>query len=103
MAGIQKMNNYWVSFWVHEKDLSAFEYHGPWWESGWDLQDRRSFCAAVLASSEEEAKKVINNSFDNGHSLDEWRFVNYRPEEWSPFNDRFQKVDWMKWPYPVNN
>jgi len=27
----------------------------------------------------------------------EWRFVEERPDDWSPFSDRFPQADWMEW------
>lgn len=96
-----ELTNYWVSFWVNQENAKAFEYHGPWWVSGEDGLGRVSICAAVCANSEIEARGVIDKAFDAGYHLDEWRFVNERAEEWSPFSDRFKQAEWMKWPYPV--
>ena len=98
------MTNYWVSFWSSRENLPHFEYHGPWWISGEDSQDRFSICAAVRASSEEDAESIIGKAFDDGYCVDEWRFINGRPDDWDPFaNDRFLRNDWMKWPYPEYN
>lgn len=87
---------WWLSFW--SSDISKFEYHGPWWISGYDSNNRRSVCAAVIADNESEAKETIKNAHDSGFEPDEWRFINNRSDEWSPFSDRFQKREWMKWP-----
>ena len=97
------MTNYWVSFWGSDENLPHFEYHGPWWVSGEDAHDRLSICAAVRASSEDEAVDIIERAFDEGYGVDDWRFVSDRSEEWSPFGDRFKKADWMKWPYPEHS
>lgn len=104
------MNNYWVSFWLKETSASAFEYHGPWWISGYcssnetpassieDVEfDLISICAAVKADNDDHAKDLINKCFDPGYQLHEWRFCESRPDGWSPGSDRFPMADWMKW------
>lgn len=50
-----RMNRYWCRFYVVESELQHFEYHGPWWVSGWALSDPPAavVCAAVLAASED--------------------------------------------------
>lgn len=89
---------FWISFWTSTPE--HFEYHGPWWESGSDFDDRRSLCAAVMAEDEEDAKRIISKAFDDGFAPDDWRFAEPEETAWSPFNDRFQRQDWMKWPWP---
>ena len=93
------MKNFWVSFWC--QDLTKFEYHGPWWVSGSDAENRSSVCAAVRALDETGAKKTLENCFDTGYFVDEFRFVTEKNDPgWEPFADRFQRAGWMKWPYP---
>ena len=93
---------WWVSWYGKH---GTFELHSPWWNSGtrqasigggeWD----DIFYAAVLANSEDEALKVILDAHDNaGAGIVEWRFAHPRPVDWSPFGDRFPRVDWMQWP-----
>ena len=94
------MKSYWCSMWVKHRDISMFEYHGPWWVSGY-TDDSGSVCAAVMAEDEDAAKRVLANSFDDKRSPEtlEWRFVNEMGDK-SPFSDRFQRDNWMKWPWP---
>lgn len=98
------MKRFWVSFW--SKDPSKWEYHGPWWISGerggWDDADdtEQSICAAVTAADETQAKRIIEVAHDKGHKPSEWRFVTEKAEDWEPFCDRFERREWMKWPWP---
>lgn len=94
------MNNYWVSFSINDASCSAFEYHGPWWESGYG-DGYRNLCAAVQAEDESEAESIIHRCFDEGHTFREWRFCSTRPSDWNPLEmpgGRFVARDWMKWP-----
>ncbi|HEY9417904.1 MAG TPA: hypothetical protein VIQ30_24355 [Pseudonocardia sp.] len=85
---------YWVSWWCQ----TAFEYHGPWWISG-EGPLGSSVVAAVHAVSEREAMRVIEDAHDNGGAEIEWRFVDEREPDWSPFaSDRFPRAEWMRWP-----
>ncbi len=93
---------FWVSWWY----AGAFELHSPWWESGWRMldgedQDQASIVAAVMATDEEDAKRVILDAHDDegeGWKPDiEWRFVNAREPGWAPFCERFPRADWMQW------
>jgi hypothetical protein len=92
--------NYWVSWYGNH--LGKFTVFTPWWISGWrvmsDGSDDPIFCAAIKASSEEQAKLKVAMAYDvsPGDNI-EFRFVSERPEEWAPFSDRFPKADWMKW------
>jgi hypothetical protein len=54
-------------------------------------------CAAVKAESADIAKAIIFASYDNPPWRLEWRFVEERPDDWSPFNTRFPRGDWMRW------
>lgn len=93
------MARFWCSFW--SDDPSKWEYHGPWWISGYrDLAEaeQSSICCAVVAEDEEHAKRIIEAAHDKGHAPAEWRFVN--PLEGAPFNGRFKRAKWMKWPWP---
>lgn len=89
------MKCFWLSWWHTDKD-GTFELHSPWWRSGWRGDDA-SVCAAVRAESEEAAKEIILASFDVRPVDLEWRFCEERPEDWSPFSDRFTRRDWMQW------
>lgn len=95
------LRRWWVSWYA---DDPSFEYHGPWWVSGSELNGPIDnitsvpiIVAAVLAPSREEAVGVIVEAHDN-QTVDRWRFESERPEDWSPFSDRFRRADWMQWP-----
>lgn len=90
---------FWLSWYATAEQLAAFEYHGPWWITGYDADDRRTCCAAVMAMDEDAAKDVIASAFDNP-TVFEWGFYNERDNGWSPFYDRFVRADWMQWPFP---
>jgi hypothetical protein len=78
-----------------------FEYHGPWWISG-ETEDTTIFVAAVVAPSEDDARRVIEASYDDGAAgVFEWSFSNPRSDDWEPFCDRFPRADWMQWPFPT--
>lgn len=89
------MKTFWVSWW-HTDAYSAFEIHAPWWESGFRGADSASsLCAAIRAPSEAEAQALVIQSYDTAPVDLEFRFVEERPDDWSPYTDRFRKADWM--------
>lgn len=97
MKATKKAKRWWVSWWSG-KDDGSFTLHSPWWISGERGEDdKQSFCAALIASTPEEAMGAVTDSYDRPHDL-EWRFVNERPDDWSPFCDRFKPRKWMQWP-----
>jgi len=89
------MKNYWVSWRCKIDDMGKFELNWPWWISG-EGDDYYNTCTAIKASSEEKAIRIIEMSYDMAVSLD-MRFIEEKPEGWSPFSDRFSKADWMNW------
>lgn len=95
------MARFWISWWSHP--TVGFELHSPWWVTGYSSQGfgaeeaQRSLCAAVLAENAEAAKAAVVAAHDAPVDL-EWRFVEHRPDSWSPFNDRFPRKSWMRWP-----
>lgn len=90
------MRNFWIS-WYGENGV--FELHSPWWISGTRCaDDAEVFCAAVRAMDEDAAWDVIRQAHDDKTAPIEARFCEERPADWSPFNGRFRKADWMKWP-----
>lgn len=93
-----KPRRWWVS-WYSPADLyGKFELHSPWWVSGSDADERDVICAAILAHSEGDAVQTVKECYDDCPPPIEFRFVEERPADWSPFNSRFQKANWMKWP-----
>lgn len=115
------MQPYWVSFYAAPSKgigMKHFEYHGPWWESGYTFEDVETttddpfetggvrvptICAAVMARNEEEAIETLRLAFDEEHRppVLEARFCELRSDREEPYSDRFQKRDWMQWPWPV--
>lgn len=97
------MTRYWARFYVSESELKHFEYHGPWWISGWayGAETAAIVCAAICADSEDQAKAALEAAFDPGHQLAEWLFCDEcEAADWQPFCDRFPRADWMRWPFP---
>lgn len=96
--GEMTLKNFWVSW--YDKNYGKWELHWPWWVSGERLSDGAlTICAAVQAESADAAMILIEEAHDEPRPLPlEWRFVHPKTEDWSPFNSRFQRADWMKWP-----
>ena len=92
------MRRFWVSWYAPMAEFSQFEWHGPWWISGETFDDRFTVCAAVGAENELEAQRAIVAAYDTPRDL-EFRFVSDRADDWEPFTDRFERGDWMKWPW----
>jgi hypothetical protein len=96
--------NYWCSWYCPNDLMGKFELHSPWWISGETMEDddgkfAYTICAAVRAENEDAAQQIIIDSHDDPKPIGlEWRFVERRPDDWSPFSDRFQRADWMQWP-----
>lgn len=81
------------------EETGAFTLESPWWISGMaGSRDAESVCAAVMATDEEDAMRVILAAHDNPEVELEWRFVEQREDGWAPFSSRFQRVEWMRWP-----
>ncbi len=89
--------------------MSSFELHWPWWISGYRMDgddgqdDTPTIVAGVRAPNEEMAKDIIIRAYDDPPASLEWRFVEERSDDWTPYeSDRFPKADWMpEWP-PTN-
>lgn len=94
---------WWVSWWHSHSELGEFELHLPWWFSG-ESEEGRSVCAAIIAGSEHEARAAVFVCYDKPPKEIDFRFVDERPEDWSPWDlpnggtSRFQKAKWMQWP-----
>lgn len=94
------MKNYWIS-WYHHMDDGPFEYHGPWWVSGFAFDpDRDIIVAAIQAESEDAAWTFLQNIYDTPLEDIDRRFINEQEDDWNPLelSDRFPAADWMKWP-----
>ena len=91
------MTNYWVSWYATEAN-GPYEIHTPWWCTGWRLSDdAETICAALKAKSEHDAMEQIYRAYDQRPDSIEFRFVEPRPDDWSPFDDRFQRAEWLGW------
>lgn len=88
---------FWVS-WYNVLPIGSFELHRPWWISGYRADDAETMCAAIIAPDEEGAKALVMAAYDEPPEEVEWRFCEERADDWSPFNDRFQRANWMRWP-----
>lgn len=92
------MKRYWVSWYFDCAADGPFELHSPWWITGWDGRGRATVCAAIIADSEDDARRAVREGYDSPPDDLEWRFVDQRDSDWSPFGDRFKRADWMQWP-----
>lgn len=95
------LKKFWVS-WYSPAKLGGWELHTPWWVSGYamgDEEDVPTICAALHARDEAAAHQTIADCYDKETKITdiEWRFVEERPDDWSPFNSRFQRAPWMNW------
>jgi hypothetical protein len=90
-----KVTKFWIS-WHSTEEMSAFELNTPWWISGYrGSDDAAIICAAVKAASKEHAEQIIYESYDNRPASIEFRFCDERPDDWTPFCDRFKRAEWM--------
>jgi hypothetical protein len=91
--------NWWVSWW-HTDAMSDFELHSPYWISGEGDDGALSICAAIRTDINNRitAEEVIYECYDKDPVQIKFRFIEPKLEDWVPFNDRFQKAEWMKWP-----
>ncbi len=94
------MKTFWVSWYDHL--YGKWEWHGPWWVSGYRLSDDAGIvCAAVSAKSEQAAREAIFEAHDERPADLDFRFVEERDCDWNPLaNDggRFPPRNWMRWP-----
>ena len=64
------------------------------------MKDLRARCDWDRVQTHQSLRPyLIEEAHDEPRPLPlEWRFVHPKTEDWSPFNSRFQRADWMKWP-----
>ena len=98
------MKRFWIS-WEHKDEFGGYTLNAPRWRTGYRLGDglraeAETICAAVVADDEESAVGMIYAAYDDEPEEIAIRFVEEKPNDWSPFNDRFPLADWMKpyWP-----
>lgn len=85
---------WWASF---ELLSGGYELHCPNWVSGYGQGPTVVF--ATIAESEDALVEYIEtHCLEEGSSID-WRFVNERADDYSPYSDRFPgPSDWHVWP-----
>lgn len=85
---------WWASF---ELLSGNYEIHSPSWVSGYGRGPTVVF--AGIAESEDDLMEHIEaHCLDEGSSV-EWRFVNERDDDYSPYTDRFPgPSSWHVWP-----
>ena len=89
---------FWLSWYHDQVKNGPFTLHTPWWETGYDMGERITMCAAIAADSEDLAKRRIHESYDVPPASIEWRFVLRRPDCWEgPNSERFPTEAWMDW------
>lgn len=92
------MKKWWVSWYDHPGNFTLVEYEYPWWITGYRADGKATFCAAVIAPSEVEAKEQIVQAYRYMPVNMEWRFCEEKPEDWEPFCERFPRSCGMQWP-----
>lgn len=85
---------WWASF---ELLSGEREIHSPSWVSGYGKGPTIVF--AAIGESEDDVMDYVESScLDEGYAI-EWRFVNERADDYSPYSDRFPgPSDWHVWP-----
>lgn len=88
------MKNYWIS-WETKPCFGAFSLHFPWWISGYGIDSDPTICAAIQTDMNPD--DFIRLSYDRPPRDIQFRFIEERPDDWSPFSERFPKAGWMQW------
>jgi len=101
---VSDLEEHWVSIVIPKNIVNVFEYHGPWWITGYDAADARIVCAGVMATDEEAAYETLMRAFDTGTNVSGVvrRFSELKtiPDRSNP-SGRFEWSDWMNWPWPI--
>jgi hypothetical protein len=87
------MRIYWLS-WQSSYDFSDFELHWPWWVSGVG-DGHKCICSAIFAKDEDAVRQVVYDCYDARPDHIEFRFIEERPDDFSPYCDRFAWNEWM--------
>lgn len=93
------MKNYWISWWnlaLPDDTFVVIDTEFPSWVSGF-RDDAESICAAVKANDEDAVMQIIQDLYASVGYPDnfEIRFIDERPDDWTPYNSRFQKFEGM--------
>ena len=91
------MTRFWVSWFGCWETLGKFTLYTPWWESGYTFEEteRQCICAAIKARDEDHVREIVIGSYDDPPGVFEFRFVEPRPDDWSPYTERFPEAEWM--------
>jgi hypothetical protein len=90
-----KLKKYWIS-WYHDENFSPFELETAWWISGEEYnKNRKMICAAIYSDHIALAHQKIQMLYDIPPREIEFRFCEEKPNDWTPYCDRFPKADWM--------
>lgn len=90
---------FWISWYATKSRTFALDW--PHWTSGQRCgDDALTICAAVIAEDADAAMEIVYAAHDKRPRGLEWRFVNERPDDWSPFCDRFLEYPQTCWPAP---
>lgn len=96
MAYTSLRRNFWAS-WYDLDTYPQFDSNLPSWCTGWRMRDNaRTIVCAVKAENEDAVKAIIRRAYGFNRNI-EFRFIEQRPNNWEPFNERFQREDWMEW------
>ena len=93
------MTAYWLSWW-HPHTVGEFDLSIPWWISQTSVEGEQAICAALRARDDAAALENIFASYDARPRKLEFRFIEPKPPEWSPFTKRFPREHWMQWSVP---
>lgn len=85
------MKNFWISWY---NPGTTFALASPWWVSGYS-GDAATICAAVRAEDKAAAEEIVYRAMDERPGSIAFRFVEERPSDWSPYNGRFRRAEWM--------
>lgn len=89
------MTKYWVSWW-HKEEYGEFDLKWPCWLTAETYEEpaRLAYCAAVKVKTGKDVLSVITKSYgieNNDLLCLEWRFVIQKPDDWTPYSDRFSR------------
>lgn len=92
---------YWIS-WLGSEFPKAIIPSWPWWIDGWTYgasgEQTPIIVGAVVGTSVEQVKQRVTDARIGGR-VKEWRFVEEKPADWTPFNQRYPQQPWMRWPH----
>jgi len=102
---------FWDSWYHYPKKMGNFKLEYPHWVteetaiilSGKNIDDQRlTICAAIPSrdfpySGLNDPTRIIYKSYDVRPDRIHW--IHKEIKEGSPFNEKFVRSDWMKWPF----